>query len=213
VDPKRAIPRADHEKTAKVFVGGLAPQVTSELLKEFLSQFGQVMDATVMFDRDSGRSKGFAFATFIDEECVTRAMAASGIDFEGKPVEIKKAQPRGSGNLPNKFGPRQNQNNMNMGGMNMGMGMGMGMGNMNMGAMGMGGMGNMGMGGMGMNTGGFDPNAMAMMYQNMMKSNGMGLIVDVIVNIRYDGWWWRWWIRSKCNGNDVSEYDEEFVYT
>lgn len=86
IDPKRAIPRAEHERTAKVFIGGLAPGVTSESLKIFLGQFGGVMDATVMFDRETGRSKGFAFATFADEESVGVAMAASGIELEGKQV-------------------------------------------------------------------------------------------------------------------------------
>jgi RNA-binding protein Musashi len=52
----------------------------------FLGQFGQVMDATVMFDRETGRSKGFAFATFADEDSVGRAMDASGIELEGKQV-------------------------------------------------------------------------------------------------------------------------------
>jgi len=86
IDPKRAIPRAEHERTAKVFVGGLAPTVTSESLKEFLGQFGGVMDATVMFDRETGRSKGFAFATFASEDSVGVAMSASGIELEGKQV-------------------------------------------------------------------------------------------------------------------------------
>jgi RNA-binding protein Musashi len=86
IDPKRAIPRAEHEKTAKVFVGGLAAGVTSESLKIFLSQFGEVHDATVMYDRETNRSKGFAFATFADEESVPIAMNASGIELEGKQV-------------------------------------------------------------------------------------------------------------------------------
>jgi RNA-binding protein Musashi len=58
IDPKRAIPRAEHERTAKVFVGGLAATVT----------------------------KGFAFATFANEESVDQAMIASGSELEGKPV-------------------------------------------------------------------------------------------------------------------------------
>lgn len=96
IDPKRAIPRAEHERTAKVFVGGLAPPVTSESLKDFLGQFGQVMDATVMFDRETGRSKGFAFATFADEEAVNVAMAASGIELEGRQVSIIPPSYRGT---------------------------------------------------------------------------------------------------------------------
>jgi RNA-binding protein Musashi len=160
------------------------------------------MDATVMFDRETSRSKGFAFATFGNEESVGVAMAASGIELEGKAVsctvlfrwecgirafyqrssklrgvalvlflelnfqiEIKKAQPRGSGNLPNKFTGNASQPGRAGGAMNMmggapmmglggGMGMGMGMGNMS--------------------TAAFDPSAMMMMYQNMMKTSGMG---------------------------------------
>jgi len=69
-----------------VFVGGLAAGVTSESLKIFLSQFGEVHDATVMYDRETSRSKGFAFATFANEESVQIAMDASGIELEGKPV-------------------------------------------------------------------------------------------------------------------------------
>ncbi|EIW68566.1 hypothetical protein TREMEDRAFT_74094 [Tremella mesenterica DSM 1558] len=151
IDPKRAIPRAEHEKTAKVFVGGLAATVTSESLRTFLSTFGGVLDATVMIDRDTNRSKGFAFATFENEDGVLKAMEASGSELDGKQIEIRKAQPRGAGTQPGKFSTNRNNFNNNMGG-----------------PMG-GGMGNPGMGG------GFDPNAMAMMYQNMMKNTGMGM--------------------------------------
>lgn len=72
----------------------------------------------------------------------------------GPQIEIKKAQPRGSGNLVKNFngapggGGGGRFNNQQQGGMGM-------------------------MGGGG--GGGFDPNAMAMMYQNMMKNTGMGM--------------------------------------
>lgn len=132
-----------------MFVGGLAPSVTSESLKHFLSQYGKVMDATVMFDRLNGRSKGFAFATFADESGVENAMQHSGVELEGRQIEIKKAQPRGAGTQVKTFnapgGARTSGFNATSG---------------------------MGMGSMG---GGFDPSAMAMMYQNMMKGNNMGM--------------------------------------
>nr|XP_019008922.1 RNA-binding protein Musashi [Kwoniella pini CBS 10737]OCF47703.1 RNA-binding protein Musashi [Kwoniella pini CBS 10737] len=171
IDPKRAIPRAEHERTAKVFVGGLAPSVTGESLRSFLTQFGPVMDATVMFDKETTRSKGFAFATFGDEDSVQRAMENSGIELEGKPIEIKRAQPRGAGTQPGKFGSGNNNNNgqnsqsrnNQFGNNNQFNGM-----NNNMGS------GFNGPSGAGGGGGGFDPNAMAMMYQNMMKNNGMG---------------------------------------
>ena len=114
------------------------------------------MDATVMIDRETQRSKGFAFATFESEDAVNNAMQASGMELEGRHIEIRKAQPRGAGNQPNKFSTGRGQTGQAAGNMNMGMGnMGMGMG--------------------------FDPNAMAMMYQNMMKNTGMGRSRSVFV--------------------------------
>ncbi|BEI86435.1 hypothetical protein CcaverHIS002_0607220 [Cutaneotrichosporon cavernicola] len=168
IDPKRAIPRAEHERTAKVFVGGLAASVTSESLKIFLGRFGKVMDATVMFDRLNGRSKGFAFATFAEEAGVDNAMQHSGIELEGRAIEIKKAQPRGAGTQVKAFtapgGARTSGFNATSN-VEFGMGfdpsaMAMMYNNMAKGQ-------TMGMGG------GFDPNAMAMMYTNMMKNMGM----------------------------------------
>ena len=65
--------------------------MTSESLKEFLGQFGQVMDATVMYDRETTRSKGFAFATFADDDAVVQGMNASqqGLELEGKQVRCR----------------------------------------------------------------------------------------------------------------------------
>ncbi|KIK54588.1 hypothetical protein GYMLUDRAFT_176870, partial [Collybiopsis luxurians FD-317 M1] len=66
IDPKRAIPREEHLRNTRYFVGGLAPSTTSESMKEFFAAYGKVVDATVMVDRESGRSKGFGFVTFED---------------------------------------------------------------------------------------------------------------------------------------------------
>lgn len=88
IDPKRAIPRADHIKSQKIFVGGLAPSVTNASLKAFFSEYGNVMDAHVMFDRETNRNKGFGFVTFEDDDGVDRAMEATGQELEGKPVGL-----------------------------------------------------------------------------------------------------------------------------
>ncbi|KAF8512243.1 hypothetical protein JB92DRAFT_2929235 [Gautieria morchelliformis] len=96
IDPKRAIPRQEHNRTQKVFVGGLAPSVTNESMRHFFNQFGKVIDATVMIDRDSSRSKGFGFVTFDEKSDVERLIGMGGLDIEGKVVEVKLAQPRGT---------------------------------------------------------------------------------------------------------------------
>ncbi|KAF8525840.1 hypothetical protein BU17DRAFT_41224, partial [Hysterangium stoloniferum] len=86
IDPKRAIPRQEHNRTQKVFVGGLAPSVTNESMRHFFSQFGKVIDATVMIDRDSSRSKGFGFVTFDEKADVDQLIGMGGLDIEGKVV-------------------------------------------------------------------------------------------------------------------------------
>ncbi|KAG8927913.1 hypothetical protein FRC02_007608 [Tulasnella sp. 418] len=93
IDPKRAIPRLEHQRTQKIFVGGLAPSVTAETLKKFFSQHGRVVDATVMVDRDSSRSKGFGFVTFEDGTGVEK-LVGHGMVIDGKGIEVKLAQPR-----------------------------------------------------------------------------------------------------------------------
>lgn len=48
IDPKRAIPREEHLRNTRYFVGGLAPATTSESMKAFFGTYGKVVDATVM---------------------------------------------------------------------------------------------------------------------------------------------------------------------
>lgn len=51
-------------------------KVTDEEFLEFFSQFGTVVDAIVMFDRDTRRSRGFGFVTYEDPVCIYRTLTA-----------------------------------------------------------------------------------------------------------------------------------------
>ncbi|KAK7552318.1 RNA-binding protein [Phyllosticta paracitricarpa] len=95
IDPKRAIPREEQEKTAKIFVGGVSQETNEAEFKEFFSQFGNIIDATLMIDKDTGRPRGFGFVTFDGEAAVT-ACLKQPLQIHGKPIEVKKAQPRGN---------------------------------------------------------------------------------------------------------------------
>lgn len=86
IDPKRAIPRLEHQRTQKIFVGGLPGSATNETLKIFFSQYGKVVDATVMVDRESNRSKGFGFVTFEDQPAVDNLVQIHNLELEGKMV-------------------------------------------------------------------------------------------------------------------------------
>ncbi|EKM58978.1 uncharacterized protein PHACADRAFT_249120 [Phanerochaete carnosa HHB-10118-sp] len=93
IDPKRAIPRQEHQRATKLFIGGLAGSVTSESMREFFSQFGKVVDATVMLDRETGRSKGFGFVSF-ENANVEPLLGFGNLEIDGKIIDVKLAQPR-----------------------------------------------------------------------------------------------------------------------
>jgi len=89
IDPKRAIPREEQEKTEKIFVGGVKPEVTEEEFKEYFSQFGNVVEATLMSNKDTGRPRGFGFITFDNDQSVEAVLAKQGeIIIKDKPVSI-----------------------------------------------------------------------------------------------------------------------------
>ncbi|KAJ6007970.1 hypothetical protein N7540_011946 [Penicillium herquei] len=95
IDPKRAIPRDEQEKTSKIFVGGVSQEATEQDFKHFFMQFGRVVDATLMIDKDTGRPRGFGFVTFDSETAVENALSRP-LEILGKTIEVKKAQPRGN---------------------------------------------------------------------------------------------------------------------
>ncbi|KAI0024141.1 hypothetical protein F4780DRAFT_638057 [Xylariomycetidae sp. FL0641] len=95
IDPKRAIPRDEQEKTSKIFVGGVSQDTTENEFKDYFAQFGRVVDATLMMDKDTGRPRGFGFVTF-ESEAGVDACLNTHLEIHGKAIEVKKAQPRGN---------------------------------------------------------------------------------------------------------------------
>ena len=106
IDPKRAIPRDEQEKTAKIFVGGVSQDATEEDFENFFAQFGRVIDATLMMDKDTGRPRGFGFVTFDSDAAVEKCLQYYPLEILGKPIEVKRAQPRGKMGEDEDFGGR-----------------------------------------------------------------------------------------------------------
>ncbi|KAI6147918.1 hnRNP A1-gamma isoform [Pisolithus tinctorius] len=94
IDPKRAIPREEHLRNTRYFVGGLSHATTADSMRDFFSAYGKVVDATVMVDRETGRSKGFGFVTFEDSSNQERFVGKLGLVLDDKEIEVKMAQPR-----------------------------------------------------------------------------------------------------------------------
>ena len=79
----------------KVFVGGLSWGTTDVGLQDAFAAFGEVVDARVIKDRDTGRSRGFGFVTFADADCVAPAIEAmNGKELDGRVIRINEAQER-----------------------------------------------------------------------------------------------------------------------
>jgi cold-inducible RNA-binding protein len=80
-----------------IFVAKLNFSTSSDGLREAFEQFGQVESASVVTDRESGRSKGFGFVEMPDDNEAQAAInALEGSDLDGRTIAVKKAEPRES---------------------------------------------------------------------------------------------------------------------
>jgi hypothetical protein len=79
----------------KLFVGGLAKSVSEEDLRELLATHGDVDEANVVYDRYTGQSRGFGFASFFNDEEADAAIAQlNGQEFQGNRLTVNEARPR-----------------------------------------------------------------------------------------------------------------------
>ena len=81
-----------------IFVAKLDFQTTSEDLQSLFEQFGEVDSAKVIFDKETGRSRGFAFVEMPnDEEAMEAISSLDGTNLDGRTIAVKKAEPREAG--------------------------------------------------------------------------------------------------------------------
>lgn len=79
----------------KLFVGSLSWNTDDHGLRQAFAPFGEITEAKVIVDRDSGRSRGFGFVTFTDEEAADKAISAlDGTELDGRPIKVNVAQDR-----------------------------------------------------------------------------------------------------------------------
>lgn len=90
------------EDKRKLFVGGLPTDITDPEFRDFFSQFGELYESVVMFDRETRRSRGFGFVTYVNPD-VSKSLLQMGsygdgigrLVMRGKTCEVKAAAPRG----------------------------------------------------------------------------------------------------------------------
>ena len=84
--------------STKLYVGNLSFRVTSEDLQEYFAQAGSVESANVVFDRETGRSRGFGFVEMASEDDANSAISQfNGQEYDGRNMVVNEAKPRENG--------------------------------------------------------------------------------------------------------------------
>ena len=78
-----------------LFVGNLTFDTTEDALREIFAPMGEVQQVRIMTDRDTGKSRGFAFVEMANDEDAAKAIAAlNGKELGGRALTINEARPR-----------------------------------------------------------------------------------------------------------------------
>jgi RNA recognition motif-containing protein len=82
----------------KLYVGNLTYETTESTLEQLFGAFGTVQSAQVIMDRDTGRSKGFAFVEMgSDQEAQAAIAGLNGKDVGGRSLTVNEAKPKEGG--------------------------------------------------------------------------------------------------------------------
>jgi RNA recognition motif-containing protein len=81
--------------STRLFVGNLSPDTSSDEIRDLFSEVGEVESCQLITDRDSGRSKGFAFVEMNSADSASSAKEKfNGRDLHGKALKVSDAKPR-----------------------------------------------------------------------------------------------------------------------
>jgi cold-inducible RNA-binding protein len=80
----------------KLFVGGLSWNTTDDGLRQAFERFGDIAEAKVITDRESGRSRGFGFVTFSADDAASQAInEMNGAQLDGRSIKVNEAEDKG----------------------------------------------------------------------------------------------------------------------
>jgi len=78
----------------KMYVGNLAFQSTEDDIEKLFGQYGTVQSVNLITDRETGRSRGFAFVEMPEAEANAAMQSLDGTVFEGRNLKVNEARPR-----------------------------------------------------------------------------------------------------------------------
>lgn len=98
----------------KLFVGGISWNTSEDALRQAFERFGEVVEAHIVTDRYTGRSRGFGFVVFADDRAAMQALEQmNGAELDGRALRVDEAHdkeraPGGPGRRePGERGPRR----------------------------------------------------------------------------------------------------------
>jgi cold-inducible RNA-binding protein len=79
----------------KLYVGNLSYSTTEESLESAFSAHGQVEEVAIITDRETGRPRGFAFVSMVnDDEARSAIEAVNGLEIDGRTITVNEARPK-----------------------------------------------------------------------------------------------------------------------
>merc|ERR1712048_1202187 len=87
--------KTDITAMSKLFVASLSWNTNNDMLREYFEQFGEVTEAAVIMERDTGRSRGFGFVTFRDSSCTDYCLKSGPHQLDGRTIEPRIAEEKG----------------------------------------------------------------------------------------------------------------------
>ena len=79
----------------KIYIGGMSWNTSEDGLREAFGEFGEMVDAKVITDRETGRSRGFGFITFANQEDANKAITKmDGALLDGRNLVVNEARER-----------------------------------------------------------------------------------------------------------------------
>jgi RNA recognition motif-containing protein len=77
-----------------IYVGNLSYNSTEDTLRSAFEQYGNVLSARVITDRETGRSRGFGFVEMEDDAADQAIAGMNGADLDGRQLKVNEARPR-----------------------------------------------------------------------------------------------------------------------
>lgn len=94
-----------------IYVGNLPFSTTEDDLRELFTEYGEVLSAKVIMDRETGRSRGFGFIEMGDNSARNAIAELDGSEFEGNDIRVNESRPKRQG-----YGNNRNRNDRGRGG-------------------------------------------------------------------------------------------------